>query len=269
MKDELSLLEIDDVDVEKGMTDYKNVQIFTKLLIGSQKTPLNFVFDTGSDLLWYFSSHCEDCTNVMKAFNESESETFSMVPAMNDLHFGSGSVYGYMAKDQVCLSEEKCSEGFGFTSIVSQRGLYGLRAQGVVGMSAAEPTGEGNEGDFFLDKLLATGTIDQRVFSLYINTVENESRITYGGFDLEKFAHPAHQQLTWHSLSSDWFNEHVHWKLSLESMTVDGYSLVQNKQVIVDSGTSLILMPAEDRQAIVDTIAKKRNLDCELFGYAE
>lgn len=122
---------------------------------------------------------------------------------MIDLHFGSGSVYGYTARDKVCLSDDHCSDDFGFTSIIAQSGLDGLRCNGVIGMSPAEESASAG-GDFFLDKLHETGTIDQRVFSLYINTAEDSSRITYGGFDLDKFAHE-NSQLNWHYLNQGYF----------------------------------------------------------------
>ena len=171
---------------------------------------------------------------------------------MQDLHFGSGSVYGYMAHDTICLSEDRCSENFGMTDIISQEGLYGLQCHGVIGMSPAESTGK-DGGDFFLDKLQETGTIDQKVFSLYINTAEDYSRITYGGYNLTKFAHPDHQEIIWHNL--DGYSHH--WELRLNKLEAVGTDLAMafGEKVIVDSGTSLFLMPVKDRLLLVNSIA--------------
>jgi hypothetical protein len=41
--------------------DYMDVQIFTRILIGSDHQPFDMIFDTGSNWLWVFSRVCKNC----------------------------------------------------------------------------------------------------------------------------------------------------------------------------------------------------------------
>ena len=45
-------------------------------------------------------------------------------------------------------------------------------------------------GDLFIEKLKETGAIDEAVFSLMLNLEDNASKITFGGYDLKKYAIP-------------------------------------------------------------------------------
>ena len=47
--------------IERKLTDYRDVQIFTKILIGEKKEPFEMIFDTGSEVLWVDSKQCTNC----------------------------------------------------------------------------------------------------------------------------------------------------------------------------------------------------------------
>lgn len=51
-------------------------------------------------------------------------------------------------------------------------------------------------------------------------------------------------------------------------MTADGVDLdlALGEKVIVDSGTSLFLMPSRDRQQLVDAVAAKLGIECQDLG---
>ena len=103
--------------------------------------------------------------------------------------------------------------------------------------------------------MVKSGQIDKKVFSFSISPDYNNgtSAVTFGGYDLDKFATG---NLTWHDVdkSSIW------WTLYLTDMSIsiDTYtgendtftrtpafngSYGQGAKVIVDSGTSYIYMP--------------------------
>jgi hypothetical protein len=104
-----------------------------------------------------------------------------------DLHYGSGSAYGYNAHDSVCISETVCADDFSLMVVGDQSGLGGLAASGIVGLS---PKHGSKRGDLFIEKLKKTGAIDEAVFSLMINMKDDNSKVTFGGYDLQKFALP-------------------------------------------------------------------------------
>lgn len=98
-----SLFEIDDKDepitVTKDLEDFYDAQIYSTIYVGSQKAPLDVIFDTGSNWLWVASRVCLTCSMWADKFDERNSTTFKFHPLMYDLHYGSGDAYGYNAHD--------------------------------------------------------------------------------------------------------------------------------------------------------------------------
>jgi hypothetical protein len=61
-----------------------------------------------------------------------------------------------------------------------------------------------------------SGVIDQAVFSLYIDLQHDNSKISFGGYDLEKFAHK-NSELAYHYVYPQ---NAIHWQLSLPQISV-------------------------------------------------
>ena len=96
--------------------------------------------------------------------------------------------------------------------------------------------------------------IDEMVFSIMVNSKHrNESKATFGGYDLDKYAMKG-AELEWHNIN----NKFSFWLLELTNMTLSNSlnpkaekeyvfgtkSLVN--YMIVDSGTSFLLMPSNE-----------------------
>jgi cell division protein YceG involved in septum cleavage len=64
--------------------------------------------------------------------------------------------------------------------------LSNLRGSGILGMSPYDESD--SRGDLFILKMKKANVIDQSVFSLYINLKNNTSKITFGGYNLNKYA---------------------------------------------------------------------------------
>lgn len=47
--------------------------------------------------------------------------------------------------------------------------------------------------NLLIDKIKANDDIDQKVFSIFIDWEHKNSKISFGGFNLEKYAHPDYQ----------------------------------------------------------------------------
>lgn len=134
-----SLLKIDEKDggdiVTKDLEDYFDAQIYSTIYVGSEKVPLEVIFDTGSNWLWVASRVCASCSIWAAKFDERNSTTFSYHPLMYDLHYGSGDAYGYNAHDQICLTEDTpCVKEYSFMTIAAANGLDGIQASGIAGM---------------------------------------------------------------------------------------------------------------------------------------
>jgi hypothetical protein len=77
------------------------------------------------------------------------------------------------------------------------------------------------------------------VFSIQVGDHEEASKITIGGYDAEKYAK---ENITWHNLANK-----LYWTIDMESVALNGSDLrISTTNVIVDSGTSYLLMPTAD-----------------------
>lgn len=91
-------------------------------------------------------------------------------------------MHGFKSIDQVCITPEFCDSEFTFLVVMRQRGLDRLACSGLVGMS---PNHFEEESDLFIQKMKQTGAIDEAVFSLSIGMNDQQSKITFGGYDID------------------------------------------------------------------------------------
>lgn len=64
--------------LETELINYYNVQYYGKLYVGSLKSEMELIFDTGSSWLWLPSKDCgADCHPKAHFFDESLSDTYS------------------------------------------------------------------------------------------------------------------------------------------------------------------------------------------------
>ena len=181
-----------------------------------------------------------------------------------DLHYGSGDVYGYNSMDTVCIKAGKCADNFSFLTVGMQTGLGSLYTSGILGLS---PNSDETTNDLFILKMKESGVIEKAVFSLMIELTDDKSKMTFGGIDLANMA-ALGSKLVYHNIdqsSKKW------WTLRLQNMTMEGKSskidyskLVfgEDKKIIVDSGTSFLLMPKTDLKQLIHFMESEVNMLC-------
>jgi cathepsin D len=75
-----------------------------------------------------------------------------------------------------------------------------------------------------------------------VGNLNESSKITIGGYDTERFAK---ENITWHNLSSNFY-----WSITMENVSLNGEDVdINTKKVIIDSGTSYLLMPKSKLQS--------------------
>ena len=119
-----SLMSDDETLVVKNLRDFHDLQLFAQIYIGSEKQPFDMIFDTGSNYLWVMSSSCRNCPVMNQKFFESESTSFKNTFSPISLYYGSGSVNGQHAIDNICLKPAGlCATDFSFVLVSDQRSL--------------------------------------------------------------------------------------------------------------------------------------------------
>ena len=191
--------ELDDPDfVQKNLEDAYDLQIFTNTYVGSNLDPFKVIFDTGSNWVWLFGENCTQCVDGVPYYQNHTSTSFNTSFKNNSIHYGKGSVYGIEASDRFCLnnSTEHCAEDFNFILVDNETDLDGLKSSGLIGLS---PKKYENGSDLYVSKMKEVGAIDEEVFSISIGTGQDKSYITFGGYDLERFAQEG-SNITWHDI---------------------------------------------------------------------
>lgn len=114
---------VSDEYIDKQLHDFNNIQIFSSIYIGEPKQEFDMIFDTGSSWVWVGTDVCDNCVNAHK-FHFNQSQFFhQLTPSISTLRYGKGQVWGYNAKDQVCLAEDStighgCMEDYLFKAVV-------------------------------------------------------------------------------------------------------------------------------------------------------
>ncbi len=111
--------------------------------------------------------------------------------------------------------------------------LDNLYADGIMGMS---PTCQESGAELVIEEMYKQGVIDEQLFSIQVGDFQEPSFITIGGYDTERYAK---EDLQWHNLTND-----LYWTIEMEKVSVGGEEIpIETRDIIVDSGTSYLLMP--------------------------
>ena len=122
-----------------------------------------------------------------------------------------------------------------------------MTSDGIVGLA---PIARGAGASLFVEQLYNQGQIDQNLFAFAIGKDFEKSKVMIGGYDL--LNHSA-GKLIWHDLL-----DLTYWKLPMSNvMYGDTEIKVSVKELIVDTGTSLTLIPTRDFNTLVSVISKK------------
>ena len=85
--------------IEKELLDFFDIQIYSKIYLGSDKQEFDMIFDTGSSWVWVQHDLCKTCANK-EHFNSMASSTFEqLTPNFSSLYYGKGMVIGYDTTD--------------------------------------------------------------------------------------------------------------------------------------------------------------------------
>jgi len=252
---------------EFKLANFNNSQYVGEIYIGSNQQKLDVIFDTGSHFLvvpepsleWQFS-HTFNC-NLSKTCQPFEDQSAY-------LKYGSGSVYGYVADDQVSfgnnLKPTKTSfviatEINKFPNEFHADGVLGLRKIKDLDNYFVYPNAEtiAVKNYSIIDNMKAEGKIEKRQFSFFLGNDNSgelgvyEAEFTVGGYN-KKYIHG----------NFSYFNV-IHgnyWGIQTNGINVDGVNLRFSEKgimAVIDSGTSLITLPKEVFSSIIPVIKEK------------
>lgn len=218
-------------------------EYLSSISIGSNNNVLDVVFDTGSADLWMFSTDCVGCSSGHDFYNPSLSTTFVNTTTPFALKYGDGSTTsGLLAFDTVTVAGAPIQAqsidvphtisaslqsnsmdgimGLGFPNLMSVQGVSGVTTP--------------------LTSMLKQGLISTARFGVQLIKDNQWSYSggggtwTFGGYDSSVISG---------SLNTVSLTRAQYYMVSLQGVSVgSAYSYTPSQSVIVDSGTTLILL---------------------------
>ncbi|KAF9210631.1 hypothetical protein BGZ59_009179 [Podila verticillata] len=211
------------------------------------------VFDTGSSDLWVPTYDCTSPTCMTLArYNSSASSSYRTEGKAFDIRYGDGSqVSGTSGIDRVLIAGHViANQSIGMASVddstIAKKGVDGVvgigfgRAAVVKGYSTVVET------------MLSKKVLAQPIVSIWLgrqrvggSSEGSGGAVIFGGVDTTKYV----GNFTWVPVS-----DRNAWKIPFQEVSIAGKSLGLSGNALIDSGTSLIVIPAKAASTFHDHI---------------
>nr|XP_028695277.1 napsin-A isoform X2 [Macaca mulatta]XP_045236268.1 napsin-A isoform X4 [Macaca fascicularis] len=230
------------------LSNYRDVQYFGKIGLGTPPQNFTVVFDTGSSNLWVPSRRCHffsvPCW-LHHRFDPKASSSFQANGTKFAIQYGTGRVDGILSEDKLTIGGIKGASVI-FGEALWEPGLVFTFAHfdGILGLGFPILSVEGVRPP--MDVLVEQGLLDKPVFSFYLNRDPEEpdgGELVLGGSDPAHYIPP----LTFVPVTVP-----AYWQIHMERVKVGpGLTLcVRGCAAILDTGTSLITGPTEEIRAL-------------------
>uniref|UniRef100_A0A8C7XLS2 Peptidase A1 domain-containing protein n=1 Tax=Oryzias sinensis TaxID=183150 RepID=A0A8C7XLS2_9TELE len=245
------------------LTNFMDAQYYGLISIGTPPQNFSVLFDTGSSNLWVPSIHCsflDVACWVHHRYNSKKSSSYVKNGTEFSIRYGRGSLSGFISQDTVSVAGLSVpAQQFG--EAVKQPGITFAvaRFDGVLGM--AYPSISVDNVTPVFDTAMAAKLLPQNIFSVYISrdtSAEVGGELILGGIDPQYFSGDLHYVNV---------TRKAYWQIQMDRVDV-GNQLTLCKagcQSIVDTGTSLMVGPAEEIRALHKAIGALPLLMGEYF----
>jgi saccharopepsin len=218
------------------VTNFMNAQYFSEITIGTPPQTFKVVLDTGSSNLWVPSQSCSSIACYLHStYDSSASSTYKKNGSEFEIHYGSGSLSGFISNDVFSIGDLKVKDQ-DFAEATNEPGLafaFG-RFDGILGLGYDSLSVNGIVPPFY--QMVNQELLDEPVFAFYLADSEGESEAVFGGVDKNHYE----GKIEYIPL-----RRKAYWEVDLESIAYgDEVAELEDTGVILDTGTSLNVLPS-------------------------
>jgi hypothetical protein len=232
--------------------NFRNRQYTAEISVGTPEQRLSLILDTGSSNLWVSTVG----PGGEQRFHPNLSSTFRRTSGQFVAEYGGGNIegtycadtvaVGTVALDNYTLAMVDSMRGLGTQTVVKNDGILGLGfPEGAVG---PYPT--------VLEAMVNSGQLAEPVFGFYLGN-ETAGEIVFGGVDPDHVA----SDFTFVDVTEGQLGAGL-WTVPLEGVKVGSAMMPgTSATAVIDSGTSLLVGPTEDVDAIARMLGATKYLD--------
>ncbi|KAI0661538.1 acid protease [Cubamyces menziesii] len=234
------------LDIEANDVGY-----IATIQMGTPPRDFHILMDSGSADLWVGAEGCQSqagggCGNH-EFLGSQSSSTFKDLGQQFQVTYGTGAVAGDVIQDNIVVAGLALNaHTFGVALEETQDfSDDSVPFDGLMGLAQSTLSEQGVPTP--VEALASAGLIDEAITSYKISRLaddKNDGEITFGGLDDTKF--DPSTLVTFDNAATNGF-----WEGAMDSVSVDGQDLgLQGRTAILDTGTTLIVAPDADAQAV-------------------
>lgn len=215
------------------------------------------------------STSCPDNECPYSKFNSEASTTFHNPDKEFAIQYGAGSINGDFAQDTIYLENN--------THLAIKEQMFGLarsakdeiislatQSNGILGLAFSALTSSSETYQPFVSALVEQHLISQPVFSI---ALQQESMII-GGVDKDLYKDDIHYVPVVKNINTKTQQpDYTFWSVGLQSMTINNTNVIanqDNRNVILDTGTTLSYLDQETAEHIVKLVTQKDHVSYDL-----
>ncbi|KAH0843223.1 putative aspartic-type endopeptidase CTSD [Fonsecaea pedrosoi] len=237
-------------DVPNAMAisqDGSDYTYFSTMKFGSKGQEMYMLIDSGSANTWVMGTNCKsNACQIHNTYGSEDSTTLETTTQTWSMTYGTGEVEGVVVKDTVQLANYSIELGFGLASSASDD-FNNYPMDGILGLG--RPASDALGSPTVMQVLDDKGHLSSNILGIHLQRSSdgtNDGQITFGGIDSSRFNGKLSYSKTINSNS---------WQINADDAGVDGKSVrFKSKTAMIDTGTSYILLPPDDAEALHELI---------------
>ncbi|KAI8342353.1 aspartic peptidase domain-containing protein [Chlamydoabsidia padenii] len=232
---------------------YVDVEYVGTIGVGTPPKNFDMVLDTGSSDIWFPSSACKTCGSH-PLYNSYSSSSYTPLFRTWSLSYFDGSyVGGMVGKDTLHIGDlSHANQTIGVATLESPSFARNEYMDGIFGLGFPSLSLTRQRNSIIMD-MFYNMEIDEPVVGIYLGRTQDggKGEATFGGINKEHFD----GELQYIDVT-----EKKYWKVDFDGIDIDGtlHRDFRTNQAMVDTGTTLTILPTSLVDAIHDTIPDGR-----------